>query len=147
LVDGPNTPGIKSPNAAQTTVTGLVPGKYEFSLVVKDTKGLAHEDFVTITVRAHENQAPIANAGPDQSIFTTGTVLDGSQSSDPEGKPLKYEWKFISGANQVQIEKPDQEKTQVFGFRRGPYVFELTVIDDKGKKANDSVQINATIIG
>ncbi len=147
LVDGPNTPGIKSPDAAQTSVTGLVPGRYEFSLVVKDTKGLSHEDFVTITVRAPENQAPIANAGPDQSIFTTGTILDGSQSLDPEGKPLKYEWKFISGANQVQIEKPDQEKTQIFGFRRGPYVFELTVIDDKGKKANDTVQINATIIG
>ena len=46
---------------------------------------------------ALENQAPVADAGPDQSVRTESEVqLDGSGSSDPDGDTLTYSWTFTS---------------------------------------------------
>ncbi len=54
-------------------------------------------DTVTITVNA-DNDAPTANAGPDQSIAeTTIVTLDGTSSTDPEGQTLTYTWVQTSG--------------------------------------------------
>lgn len=41
---------ITTPNAATTTVTGLVEGTYEFRLTVTDNQGATHQDTVQITV-------------------------------------------------------------------------------------------------
>jgi len=56
----------------------------------------------TFDAGAHEfiapNQAPIANAGTDQTV-TSGTLvnLDGSASFDPDGDPLTYQWTQTGG--------------------------------------------------
>src|SRR6185369_6932354 len=39
------------------------------------------------------NQAPVADAGPDQIGVAAGTItLNGSGSFDPEGDPITYQW-------------------------------------------------------
>ena len=68
----------------------------EFSLVVRDARGLASTaaDTVTVTVKAGPNDAPTAHAGDDQGEVQEGAAvtLDGTGSSDPESEALSYEW-------------------------------------------------------
>src|SRR4030065_2797685 len=52
--------------------------------------------FITISILGM-NHSPVANAGPDQTVYVGDTVqLDGSKSSDVDGDLLIYRWSFIS---------------------------------------------------
>jgi RHS repeat-associated protein len=43
------------------------------------------------------NRAPVANAGPDQTVALGATVtLNGTGSSDADGEPLTFNWTFVS---------------------------------------------------
>jgi hypothetical protein len=86
------------------------------------------------------NKAPVANAGPEQAvecISHTGTpvTLNGSASIDPDGGPLKYEWK--NSAGQVIGTAP----TVSLRLPLGKYTFSLTVIDRKGGTATSHVNV------
>ncbi|MFC1887732.1 PKD domain-containing protein, partial [Candidatus Cloacimonadota bacterium] len=68
---------------------------YEFVLFVDDGYGervVSEPDTVVITV-VFVNQAPIADAGEDDSVNEDEVyVLDGNGSSDPDGEELTYMW-------------------------------------------------------
>ncbi len=69
-----------------------------FSLVVNDGVQDSPATTVTVTVEAGENDAPVADAGPAQTVAEgVAVTLDGSASSDPEGQPLSYAWTQTSG--------------------------------------------------
>lgn len=42
------------------------------------------------------NTKPVADAGPDQNVITSNTVtLNGSDSFDPEGTMIAFQWSFV----------------------------------------------------
>jgi N-acetylneuraminic acid mutarotase len=93
-----------------------------------------------------ENKPPIANAGADQIITLPkdSVLLDGSLSSDPDGSVKSFHWTKIAGPMSSDIIKPDSSKTLVNALGMGVYKFELTVTDNGGLKAKDTVLINVS---
>ncbi|HFD11975.1 MAG TPA: hypothetical protein ENJ32_05870 [Crenotrichaceae bacterium] len=81
------------------------------------------------------NDAPVANAGPDQTILLPGTaVLDGSNTDDGLPDPpflVTSQWTQQGGPTIAVIANPDAEDTEVTFPLAGIYVFRLTVSDSQ----------------
>ena len=109
------------------------PGVLTFTLVVTDSLGLRDPtpDEVVIAVT---NQAPIANAGSDQSVDTGSLVtLDGSASSDPDGdSPLTYGWTQIGGEPVALSDPTAAQPTFIAPGDPGVLTFTLSVTDSLG---------------
>ncbi|RZK46544.1 MAG: hypothetical protein EOO94_02525, partial [Pedobacter sp.] len=90
-----------------------------------------------------QNQVPVANAGEDITITlpVAQVVLNGSQSSDPDGQIVSYNWSRISGPDNFTIVSSDKVQTVVSGLAAGNYVFRLRVTDDKGAVHEDDVAV------
>ena len=89
------------------------------------------------------NQPPVAVAGPDTVITLPldSVVLDGSKSSDPDGKISEWQWTKVSGPASFTIVGATAAKTTVKNLKVGVYQFELKVTDDEGASAKDTVMI------
>jgi len=90
-----------------------------------------------------KNKPPIAVAGVDQLILlpTDSILLDGSRSSDADGKIIEWLWIKISGPVSFKIVSSVSAKTTVTKLAAGIYQFELKVTDDKSLSASDTVQV------
>ncbi len=114
-----------------------------FELTVTDDAGQSDTDTVDIVVN-NVNVSPTANAGPDQ--FTAEGVavnLDGSGSSDPDGSIAAYAWTQTAGPtvtlNNDTTATPNFTAPLVAS--QATLTFELTVTDDLGAQATDTVDI------
>ncbi|HRO06075.1 MAG TPA: PKD domain-containing protein [Ferruginibacter sp.] len=132
---------IANPNAASTAVNGMVQGTYTFELTVTDNNGATARDTVQVTVNPAPNQAPSANAGADITITlpVNSATLNGS-GTDPDGTIASYSWRKITGGA-ATIANPNAASTAVNGMVQGTYTFELTVTDNNGATARDTVQV------
>lgn len=143
---GPGTAKITTPGQSKTTVSNLTVGIYVFSLSVTDNRGAINAASVTIQVNAPSNLAPV--------IITTDTVklnvpqsateLDASNSSDPDGKSLAYNWKVISAPNLPSLSNDTTAVTTLSGLVEGTYTLELTVTDGKGSSSRKNVMVIVT---
>ena len=85
------TPAFTSP-----LVTG--PTTLTFQLMVSDSRGGASLATTTVTVVDTINDAPVANAGPPQTVGEqVPVVLDATGSTDPNGNPLTFLWTQTGG--------------------------------------------------
>ena len=109
--------------------------------VNKATVPIIHQNSTTRT----ENQIPITEAGPDQTVSETQTVnLDGSKNSDPDGDKLSYNWKQTGGDVKIKIDGSDGAAASFVApvtEKEEHIKIELTVDDGKGGKSSDTVDI------
>jgi len=140
---GPAQYNILSSDKAETEVTNLEQGVYQFELTVTDNSNASARSTMQVTVHAAPNQAPTANAGPDLqvSLPTDTATLNGTGSSDPDGTISSYKWTKISGAGQSTVLAPSKSQTLISNLTEGIYQFELTVIDNAGMIAKDTVEV------
>lgn len=92
------------------------------------------------------NQAPIANAGKDQTVIAGKTVtLSGIKSYDPDESPapLTYFWSQTSGPS-VALQNPGAQTASFIANTIGNYSFTLTVSDGKDQ---GSTRVNVTSKG
>ncbi|MGZ8217727.1 PKD domain-containing protein [Methylomagnum sp.] len=91
-------------------------------------------------VAAGQNQAPVANAGPDRAVVVGNVVsLDGGGSADPDNGPLAFVWSQTAGPASVtlaNIAQPSFTPTVP-----GSYVFSLAINDSDLTSAADTVTV------
>lgn len=131
------------------TFTADLAGTYVFSLIVND--GMDNSAVSNVVVVASQvNAAPVASAGPDQTVEVGKSVLlDGSVSSDANRDVLYYSWQMVTrpaGSNAI-LTLPTTVKPVFTPDVVGTYVFSLVVSDGTGAGAlssqTDLVVVNA----
>ncbi len=101
-------------------------------------------DWLAIEIDYAPNQAPVANAGTDQSVNEGATVnLTGAASTDPDNDTLSFAWTQVSGTSvslsgaataTPSFTAPMVTSTTLLTFR-------VTVSDGRGGSDFDDVQI------
>ena len=115
-----------------------------FELTVTDDDGDTDTDTVDIAVS--NDTAPVANAGPDQTVpeGTSPVTLDGSASSDAVGSIVSYAWTQTGGTVVVLSGADTTMPTFMAPLVTAAgetLTFELTVTDDSGQSGADTVDV------
>jgi hypothetical protein len=115
-------------------------GEYLFEVTVSDgALSSAAEVSVTVT-GALPNEAPIADAGDDQTVLISdGALLSAVGTTDPENDFLSYAWSQVSGPDEATITSFGVTASVVFPVA-GVYEFEVEV-DDSTNISSDTVVI------
>jgi hypothetical protein len=92
-----------SPDLLNATHTYAAAGVYNATLTVKYDSTLNKTETDTATITVNDNQPPVADAGPDQSVEQTSAqganvTLNGAGSSDPNNDTLTYSWNWTGGS-------------------------------------------------
>ena len=146
-IAGPTSGTIATANGAITVVNNLVQGIYKFELTITNSEGLKGKD--TLQVKVNEtvikNQLPAANAGADMNIVLpiNSAALVGS-GSDPDGTIVTFNWKVITGPVGYQIVNANFSEARIENLTQGAYDLELTVADNKGAIAKDTVRLTVS---
>ena len=139
-----STASLSDPGAVMPTFVADVDGVYSADLVVNDGTENSPADSVVITANVG-NTAPVANAGPDQSVATGDTVtLDSSASSDADSDPLTYSWSITSkpAGSAASLSDPGAAMPTFTADAAGDYVAQLIVNDGMIDSPADTVVIH-----
>src|SRR4030095_4974951 len=91
------------------------------------------------------NTAPLANAGPDQTVSLGSIVtLNGSASSDADGNPLTFSWSFVSKPASSAAVLSDFGAVMPAFPAEAPGAYDLQVIvnDGTANSAADTVRVS-----
>lgn len=137
-----STATLTNPTTANPTFTVDVPGTYVISLVVNDGSVNSQPDTVSVSTI---NVAPIADAGPDQSVFVGDLVtLDSGQSMDADGDSLTYQWSLttVPAGSAAVLTNSISAAPSFTADVAGTYVVSLLVNDGTINSAPDTVSIS-----
>jgi hypothetical protein len=129
---------LSGTGASRTFIAGTV-GTQVFEVTVTDDDGATHTDTVSI-VTAAGNLPPAASAGPDQTVNVGAPVtLNAGGSTDSDGTIASYAWAQTSGTT---VTLAGSGATRTFTPATiGSRTFQVTVTDDDGATATDSVTV------
>ena len=141
---GPGTASIANTAVASTTVTFPQSGSYVLTATVSDgiLESIDEVEF-EVTVLP-PNDAPVVNAGADQSIFENNpTTLVGTATDDGNPSPanLITAWRKVSGPGAVVFGSPNALTTSAMFNQGGVYVVALTA-NDGALTTEDQVIVN-----
>jgi len=139
--DGQKNDGLYANIFSNTDVEGL----YNFTVTVSGTKihggtfSRIAQKSVFITKSTEPNIAPVANAdGPYRQLENETIFFDGSNSYDPDGRIISYNWDFGDGSTDTSINPAHTYKLW------GTYTVVLTVTDNDG--ARNTTKTTASIL-
>ena len=135
---------------APTLTAGADDATYIFTLTVTDNQGsTAATDTVTVTVTSPFAET-VANAGPDKTVTSGGTVtLDGSGSTSDRRFPIgEYAWTRTGTGGSLTDADEEVARFTAPALTSGApdetHIFTLTVTDSDGDTDTDTVTITVT---
>lgn len=136
------TATLNGQNSPTVSISNLIAGQYKFRLTATDNSGATAFDEATITVFPGTiNQAPIANAGTNQTIVLPNASASLSGSGfDPDGSIVSYNWTQLLGPP-TSISNVNSPTLSISGLIAGIFQFRLTVTDDQGATGSSIAQI------
>ncbi len=129
-VEGPGVVNFTNPTGAITQASVTVAGTYTLRLTASDS-ALSSSDDVVVIFNAAANQAPVVNAGQDQTIVLPNTVTLTATATD-DGLPsnnLTVTWSKVTGPGEVSFVTGNALTTNVLLEIPGTYTFRATVSD------------------
>lgn len=120
------------------------PDASKITLFLDEIKfGTIHNKLEDFAVRASANIPPVANAGPDQTIYipATRTQLSGT-ASDADGSVYATVWRKISGPAGGNISDSLARTITLTNLEQGVYTYRFIVTDDNNGVTADDVVIN-----
>jgi uncharacterized protein YhjY with autotransporter beta-barrel domain len=130
--------GLVVINTRQQSATGTV------SIVAGSGPTVNLEDPQQYAACLDPNNAPVANAGADQTVQDVGApgesvTLSASGSSDPEGDALTYQW--FNGQSQTPL---STSATFTQTLQPGSYQYKLVATDEAGNASEDTVNVTVS---
>ena len=117
-------------------------GKHILTLTIKDNEGAISTEEITLTVGKINNTSPIAHAGNNQTLVMGQEMkLDASKSSDSDGNIIYYYWSYKKDKNHSFTSSSTNFNHSIFPEidNVGDYIFTLTVLDNDGEIATDTM--------
>jgi len=116
-------------------------GSFRVTLTATDDAGESASDSVSATIEK-PNRPPVADAGPDSSAKAGQSVsFNGSGSKDSDGWIASYSWEFNDRGATATGSKPSHTFQDA-----GTYYVKLTVKDDDGATASDTVVVTVDVL-
>jgi hypothetical protein len=116
---------------------------YYFDNVKIGNKNSILQDFL-IPNPVPSNIPPVATAGHKQTLpvpYYTAT-LKGSESMDPDGTIVSYQWNLESGPNIPSMPVTNIADLKVTKMIQGNYLYRITVTDNLGAKSYSTAEIS-----
>lgn len=143
---------LDNADSAAPSFTPDIVGAYFVSLVVRDGEQESEPD--TAEVYASDegpvNQAPVADAGFDQTVYAGANVaLDGSRSKDGDGDALTYSWSLAHkpAGSAANLDNADTPTPTFVADVPGEYLVQLVVNDGADPSEPDTARITALASG
>lgn len=146
LIDLPSNSSTSLVNAttSRPSFSADVEGRYHIQLTVSDGFATSTDD-VWVSA-SYSNIAPIANAGPDQTVVEGASVaLSGAASSDVNSNALSYNWSIVSRptGSRASLTNSSSAYPGFVADNEGVYTVRLIVSDGELSSLADEVVIRA----
>ncbi|MFC7311046.1 PKD domain-containing protein [Salinirubellus salinus] len=96
-----------------------------------------------VVAQSTDGEAPLADAGLDQRVTVGATVtLDATGSRDPDGRLVDYRWAVETPDGRTTVPAPpNRGRTRLTVTQPGRYEVTVTVTDDDGNQASDTLYV------
>lgn len=119
----------------------------EHPLTAKATDNLgASGTSAPVTISIINPASPTVDAGADKIV----TLPENSATLTPavvSAVPVEYSWSQLEGPNNVTMTGTDSEQLSLTELIEGTYTFEISVIDNNGKKSTDQIKVTVVAPG
>jgi len=143
-VSGPSVATFSNAKNAQTTVSGLVAGTYQFTFTATSSTGQSSSDAVNINV----NPATVftVNAGPDFTIVlpSNSAKITGAAATVKGEAVASCRWTQVSGPSTAAIAGGGSISPTMGALVQGTYVFQVALTSQSGKYTSDQMSLTVS---